>query len=173
MAPSRLTSAKFVLAHWEKQVQDFGKKACAALRLASPKAQGSGTELLEGLGVFAVTTSTSEVPQDPAAPSGRPKIALRGAKAGTTPGPPLPSRASEASEEISPRTKDEGGPALTIVLIVFIVVGAALTALMLAKVCAHRKRSDRALDACRKAIKSTSLSLSVYTTHKTMILGMN
>lgn len=54
----QLTSAKFVLAHWEKQVavtraaevQDFGKKACAALRLASPKAQGSGTELLEGLG---------------------------------------------------------------------------------------------------------------------------
>ncbi|CAL1162978.1 unnamed protein product, partial [Cladocopium goreaui] len=95
--------------------------------------------------VFAVTTSTSEVPQDPAAPSGRPKIALRGAKVGTTPGPPLPSQASEASEEISPRTKDEGGPALTIVLIVFIVVGAALTALMLAKVCAHRRRSDSEL----------------------------
>eukprot|EP00435_Cladocopium_sp_Y103_P052169 s237_g16.t1 len=93
----QLTSAKFVLAHWEKQVavtraaevQDFGKKACAALRLASPKAQGSGTELLEGLGVgrsvFAVTTSTSEVPQDAAAgvPSRQPP-ALRGAKVSTT-----------------------------------------------------------------------------------------
>lgn len=54
----QLNSAKFVLTHWEKQisvtraaeVQDFGKTAKAALRAASPKAQGIGTELLEGLG---------------------------------------------------------------------------------------------------------------------------
>ncbi|CAK9086787.1 Hypothetical protein SCF082_LOCUS41050 [Durusdinium trenchii] len=54
----QLTSAKFVLGHWSKQVsarravevQNFGLKVRAALRAASPKAQGTGTELLEGLG---------------------------------------------------------------------------------------------------------------------------
>ncbi|CAJ1441373.1 unnamed protein product, partial [Effrenium voratum] len=54
----QLMAARFQLNHWEKQVavrrasevQDFGQRAKGALRAASPKAQGSGTELLEGLG---------------------------------------------------------------------------------------------------------------------------
>eukprot|EP00913_Durusdinium_trenchii_P017523 g16464.t1 len=55
---TQLGQCQFVLGHWSKQVsarravevQNFGLKVRAALRAASPKAQGTGTELLEGLG---------------------------------------------------------------------------------------------------------------------------
>jgi len=53
-----LHAARAALSHWEKlveakrsvEVQEIGKKAKAALRAGSPKAQGTGTELLQGLG---------------------------------------------------------------------------------------------------------------------------